>query len=236
MESRTLSWIFGLVALAAIAFAVFTYANKSATPTNVISSIAPTASEQLLSEEITPTPLASLKPSTSPSASPVVTSSRVFKASQSLSLPSEIATIESGGSLSGIAEDHGLRMSQVATVNSITDPNTVYAGQTIIIPDDVTDNVYTILFVTNTLRFEKEKQKLQAGSSSLYSDAISAARIDTKGIFGLTADTPYSQSDATETAVTLSTSDDKRIVTVSMQKDTSGLWLTKKLVVKVTSS
>lgn len=235
MDSRAVNWFFGLLTLGAIGFAAYIYLAKADTaqPT-VTSSIAPSTISPSLSESALPKVSAS--PIASPSTSPSSTTTRTFTATQALSQPNETATIESGGSLYSIAAEHNITVKLVSSINGISNPDSVFAGQKIIIPDDVGSGSATILFVTNGKRLEKEQAKIAAGSTSLYSAPITAAQSDAKGIAGITSDTPFSQSASGESATTLSTTNDIGTVTLSMEKDSSGLWLIKKLTLKLASS
>lgn len=233
MDPRSLNMIFGLITIAAIGFGIFAYVNsedettESATPPPaVVVSSAPTANSS---------PLTSTSPSPPTTVTPAP-SSRTFNASQSLSVPNETVTLEAGQSLFSIAQENGVKVADLAKLNNISDVNTVYEGQTILIPDDASTQSFTILFVTNTARLAKEKKKLETGSTSIYNEAIAAARADTKGIYGIADDAPFSKSNESETKVTLSSSDSEKLITIDMEKDSSGLWLTKKLVIKLATS
>ncbi len=227
MGSKVTISALGLVTIGAIAFASFIYLRQSGT-SNPEASPTPTS---LVSATNSSTPSSNTSPS--PSTSPSATT-QVFSANQALTLPNQIDTIAEGGSLFETASNHSINVATLAKLNTITNPDSVLAGQTIIIPDDVTDNISTILFVVNTKRLDKEEQKTKSGLSSLYSDAISAARVDTKGIVGLGADTPYSKSTEDEKSMTLSTSDDEKIITVTLEKTATNLWEVKKMVIKLT--
>jgi LysM repeat protein len=232
MDPRVTSTIFGLVTLGALGFAGFMYFNRSGTTTVEATpspSVALTASAEPFS---LPSPLVSISPSAS--ASVIPTPNRTFSPNQALSLPNEIVTITEGGSLFQVASEHSISTSELANLNGITNPDTVYVGQKLIIPDNADASSYTILFALNKSRMTKEEQKLQNGATSIYSDPISAAQADAKGIYGLASDTPYSKANEQDKAVTLSTGDDKKVVTITMEKSDTGLWYIKKLVIKKT--
>ncbi len=225
-----------LTTVGAVAFAAYLYVNKlNAT------SISPSTATP--GPEITPTitktanasPLSSAtEPSPSPSLTPK-TVARNFSASQSLSQPNEVQTIGEGGSLFAVASDYRIKVSELAKLNGIANPDIVTVGQTVIVPDDVNSDQYLLLYVLNVSRLEKEKQKVADGGSSLYSDPITAAQTDTKGLYGLTADIPYSKSNETDLSVTLGSSDNDKIVTINMEKHESGFWLVKKVTIKLTT-
>ncbi len=219
-----------LITLGALGFAAFSYFNRPGTTP------LPSASPIALTTSTPSSALESPVPSTSPTTSATPAPTRTLTAKQPLSVPNEVATIELGSSLFAVASSNGLRVSDLTTINGITNADTVQAGQTLIIPDDVSGDTYTILFVLNKTRLTKEEQKVKDGGTSLYGDAIGAAQIDTKGIYGLSADTPFSKSNETEKSVTLSTSDDTRIATVTMEKTDTGLWYVKKLVIKISKA
>lgn len=220
-----------LITVGAIAFAAFAYFNRPGTAP-LPSAIPTSTATNSLTTDISTTP----SPSTSPTISASPEATRTLTAKQPLTVPNEVATIELGSSLFAVASSNGLRISDLTTINNISNPDSVQAGQTIIVPDDVSGDTYTILFVLNKARLEKEEQKVKAGGTSLYSDPVGAAQIDTKGIYGLAADSPFSKSNETEKSVTLSTSNDTRLATVTMEKTESGLWLVKKLVLKISKT
>jgi LysM repeat protein len=168
--------------------------------------------------------------------SPTVDPNRVFTDKQNLSLANQTATVSQGSSLFSIAQSNSISVTALAKLNSIDNPDTVKAGQTVVLPDDLTTDTYTVLFVTNPQRLDKEKKTVSTGGTSLYTDPITAAQTDVKGIYKLAADTPYSKSQESDTAVTLTTSDADKLVTVTMAKDASGLWLVKKLAIKITKT
>lgn len=238
MDPRTANWIFGLITLAALGFSGYLYVNTSNSqlPQPTVSVVPSTSSTLATSATPSPKPTATLETTASPSPSASPTSARKFSSSQGLSVPNEVETITSGSSLSTIANDHDLTSTELAKLNGISDPNTVYAGQTLTIPDDVDSGTYTILYILNTTRLAKEKGKIDAGATSLYSDPITAAQTDTKGIFGLKTDAPFSKSNETEKSVTLSTTVEDLIFTATVEKHESGLWIVKKLVVKETKA
>ena len=191
--SKTIAWIMSLIAIGAVTFAAYLLLSKSDT---VSTSATPTPK---VSNTPTPTPTGSPMPTASPSATPSMT--RTFSASQPLAVPNEVETLGAGMALSTIATNHGLTVTQLAALNGITDPNKVFEGQTLIIPDDATADNFTILFTLNKQRLAKEQQKIQAGTSSLYADPITAAQTDLRGIYGLAADTPYSTARSEERRV-----------------------------------
>lgn len=235
MDSRAVNWFFGLLTLGAIGFAAYIYLAKADTAQPIVtSSIAPIAASPSSATSASPKP--SMSPSALPSSSPSPATTRTFTATQALSQPNETTTIESGGSLYSIAAEHNITVKLLSSLNGISNPDSVFAGQKIIIPDDVSAGGATLLFVTNTKRLEKEQAKVTAGSTSLYSSAITAAQADTKGIAGITSDTPFSQSTSSETASSLTTTNDIGTITLSMEKDSSGLWIIKKLTLKLASS
>jgi hypothetical protein len=224
MNSKALTIFLGLIATLAIAGAAYLYASQMGEVTPD-SKPTPTPSN---SSSAAPTPETSGTPTPTASAS----ATQTFTENQALSQPNDQQKIPEGGSLLSLISGRTITVSELAKLNGIGDPNKVLAGQKIIIPDDVSSDTYTILFIINQNRLKKEQQKITSGSTSIYSDAVTAAQADAKGIYSLASDTPYSQSNATETDVTLSTTDDARIVTISMEKQSSGLWSIKKLTIK----
>lgn len=229
MDSRIGMAILSLITIGALSFAAFTYFNRPGTTPPVAVVASPTPKPTLSAIETTDP---SASPTASASATPAPT--RSFSPSQALSMPSEVETLELGSSVFAIATKHSISMESLAKLNGISDINSVQAGKTLIIPDDVNGDSYTILFVLNKNRQSREEQKVKDGGSSLYTDPITAAQTDTKGIYGLGADTPFSKSNETDTAMTLSTSDENRIITISIEKLPTGLWASKKMVIKIT--
>jgi LysM repeat protein len=235
MDSRAVNWFFGLLTLGAIGFAAYIYLEKADTAQpSVTSSIAPVGTTSSPSSSLSPK--ASVSPTVSPSTSPSPATTRAFTATQPLSQPNETATIESGGSLYSIAAEQNITVKLLSSINGISNPDSVFAGQKIIIPDDVGSGSATILYVLNPKRLEREQAKIASGSTSLYSSAITAAQSDAKGIAGIANDTPFSQTLSGETAATLTTTNDIGTITLGMEKDASGLWLLKKLTLKLASS
>lgn len=223
MDSRLLNWLFGLIAIIGVSAAVYFGISETGAP-----QVAVTATPT-----IEPSAAVTASPTPAPSTSPTSTTTRTFTEAQALSLPNLVESIKEGGSLIAIAEQYTLNLNHLAWINNITDPNVVYAGQNIIVPDDATKPVYTILFVLNEKRLAREKAKVEGGTQSLYQDPVTAFLSDSKGIYGITGETPLSKSNETATAVTLATTDDSRSLTAQMEKDASGLWLTKRLTIKV---
>ncbi len=238
MHPRTTNWLFGLIALAAIGFAVVSYMGQSATPVTTITSALPSPTPtdtSLTSPAPTTTTTGSPVATTSPIASPTPAPNRTFSASQALAQPNEVEAITEGGSLFSVAQAHGIKVSELAKFNNITDVNKVYVGQKIIIPDDATESGYTLLFVVNTARLTKEKQKITSGGTSLYTDAVSSAQADLKGIYGLGADTPWSKTPdpADEKVVTLNTSGNGSTITATVTQNEDGIWIVKKVSIKI---
>lgn len=232
MDHRLANWIMLFVTLGAVGFAAVVYLNQQSSAHPVVTASVAPSTLPSATTSATPTPQASASPT--PTATPTATSSRTFSTKDGVSVPNEIETIKSGGSLFTIAQERELSVNALAKLNGITDPNTVYAGQTVIVPDDITDNSYTILFVTNANRIDREKKKIESGGSTIYTDPVSAAQADTRGIYGLDANVPYSKSNETDTSVTLASSDTDKIVTLTMEKHASGLWTIKKMVIELT--
>ncbi len=236
MHPRTTNWLFGLIAVAALGFATVAYLGQSSesSPQVIISSASPSPGAPSASPTFSPTPTTSPKASSSPSPSPTAASDRKFSASQALAQPNEVELISEGGSLFNIAQEHSIKVSELAKFNAITDVNKVFVGQKIIVPDDTTDTSYTLLFVLNTARLTKEKQKITSGGTSLYTDPVGAAQTDLKDIYGLRADTPWSKTVDPNDAktVSLSTSDSASIITATVTQNEDSLWIIKKLVIK----
>jgi LysM repeat protein len=224
MNSKALTIFLGLIATLAIASAAYLYASQmtGSTPDSKPTPTPSTSSSASPTAETSGTPTPSATASTT----------QTFSENQALSQPNDQQKIPEGGSLLSLLSGRTITVSELAKLNGIGDPNKVQAGQKIIIPDDVSSDTYTILFIINQNRLKKEQQKITSGATSIYSDAVTAAQADAKGIYGLVSDTPYSQSNVTETGVTLSTTDDARIVTIMMEKQASGLWTIKKLTIK----
>lgn len=229
MNSRLVNWLFGLVALGAIGAAVYFAMNNQ-------SSLVPDPAASSLPKTATSTsPLSSSKPisSASPSALPASSNKSLATANATLSLPGQIATVPSGGSLVTVAAQNDVTIDQLAKVNNLTDANKVFAGQSIIIPDDVSANAYTLLFTLNDARLAKEKAKLASGGTSIYSDVVIGAIADTKGLFDIVADTPFSTTmSADQKSATLSTSSSNWAITIGSEKQADNLWIVKRLVAK----
>ena len=121
-------------------------------------------------------------------------------------------------------------------LNNISDPDKVFAGTKLIIPDDSSSDTYTILYILNQKRLSKEKDKITAGGTSLYADPVTAAQSDIKNVYNLGADTPWSKTNEVGATITVSTSDKDRIVTATLEKVEDGFWLVKKLIIKVTQT
>lgn len=226
MNNRITQLILVLVTCGAVAFAAYSFITNqpAATP-----SPTPTPAT-------TATPSATPAPDTSPILSPSIDPARVFTDKQGLSLPNTLATLAQGSSLFDLAQKHDMSIEAISKLNSIDNPNSVFAGQSLIIPDDLTTDTYTVLFVLNPKRLEKEKKSIANGGSSLYSDAVTAAQTDLKGIYKLAADTPYSKSQETDAKVVLTTSDADKVITVTLEKDASTLWVVKKVTIKITKA
>lgn len=216
--------LMGLITLAALSAAAFFYFKPNAIPP----------------KRLNPTPLASVEtthlssapsPSTATiTATPLTT--RTPSERDGLSVPNTIETIEAGSSLFSIAQSHDIALNELTSVNNLSDPNKVIVGQTIIIPDNVSEDASVILFILNPNRLKKEEAKIAAGGTSLYVDPVSAVQSDAKGLYNVKADTPFSQSAQTNTTTTLSTTDANRIITCTMEKTSTGLWFVKKLISK----
>jgi hypothetical protein len=74
---------------------------------------------------------------------------------------------------------------------------------------------------------------MKGGLTSLYSDPITAAQADARGLYGLGADTPYSKGNESATSVTLSTTDSEKVVSILMEKLPSNLWVVKRVSIKM---
>ncbi len=222
--NKLLQIILILVACGAVAFAIYSFMTNQPTPDT---SPTPTASAS-----VSPSPIADASPVPTPSTDPA----RTFTDKQGLSVPNTVAVLAQGSSLFTLSQQYDMSAEAIAKLNSIDNSNSVFAGQSLIIPDDLTTDTYTVLFVNNPKRLEKEKKAIAAGSSSLYSDSITAAQTDVKGIYKLSADTPYSKAQETETKATLTTSDADKVVTVTLEKDTNGFWLVRKVTIKITKA
>lgn len=226
MNNRFVQIILVLVTCGAVAFAIYSFMTNQ--PAQTTSSPTPSPSSST-----TPTPVVDESPIPSPSVDPA----RVFTDKQGLSVANTVDTLTQGSSLFSIAQKHDMSVEALSKLNSIDNANSVFAGQTLVIPDDLTTDTYTVLFVTNTKRMEKETKAVAAGGSSLYSDPVTAAQTDVKGIYKLSADTPYSKSSETATRAIVTTSDTDKAVTVTLDKDTtSNLWLVRKVTIKITKT
>jgi LysM repeat protein len=185
--------------------------------------------------ETLPTPSTNasvVSPNPTPSISPSAVVGRDFNDRQNLAQPNLVETLPPGGSLALLAQNHNVSVRDLTQLNGLADANKVLSGQKVIIPDSVSGNTYLLLYLLNLQRLKKEEQQLAQGTS-IYADPITAAQADVKGIFSLQADTPYSKSNETEKTVTLSTTDEQKIVSIQLEKQTAGLWLVKKVTIKL---
>lgn len=222
MTTRIITILLATIAVGATAFAVYLYISQTDSG-NKTSSPTPSPSS-------TPTEETTSKPT--PTASPE-TLREALGENQPLSLPNDRQKIPEGGSLSTLAESKGMTVSRLAKLNGIADANKVFAGQSVVLPDDVSGDTLIVLFVTNTSRDAKEASRITSGLTSLYSDPITAAQTDAKGLYGLAADTPYSKGSETATSVTLSTTDAEKVVSIQMEKLPTNLWIVKRVSIKV---
>lgn len=184
----------------------------------------------------TPSPTVTTSPSPSPTSTASTISQRTISASDNLSVINQLVAVPTGGSLFQIASDHNIDLTTLAALNNISDPNTVYAGQQIIIPDTFDSNSMTILFALNKSREAAEAAKLKSGLVSIYTDPTSAAQNDLKGIYDLNTSTPYSKIAESAASVTLTNSSGTRLTTVMMSKTADGLWYASKAVINTNSS
>lgn len=91
-------------------------------------------------------------------------------------------TVKSGDTLSGIAEQYGTTYQYLADINGISDPNIIYAGQTIIIPTNNNSNNFKVYTV-------KSGDTLWAISEKLLGDGVKYKEI--MSLNGLTSDIIY---------------------------------------------
>lgn len=229
MNPKLISAIFGLIATGAIGVAIYFSVNGSYKTGDDIATHAtftPSASPVTASPTplVTPSPLASMTPSASP---------RNFLATQGLAVANLIEVIPAGGSLISVATLHNVTVDGLAKVNNLSNPNQVFAGQAIIVPDDVTATDYTILFTLNEARLAKEKAKKAAGTGSIYEDPVTATLADIRSLFGLGADTPFSSNQTENGAqTTLTTSNDTWFVSVGLEKQSDEFWVVKRIIAK----
>lgn len=225
--NKTLAIIATLILVAIVAAGVvYIYAQTKTAPVTTSSTSSASAS---------PLSTTSASPTTTSSASPSPTASSTPNASltatDNLSVANQLETLAPGGSLSGLSGKYNISISRLAQLNGISNPDSVYAGETIIVPDSVDTTNTTILFVLNKLRQTSEASKIAGGLVSIYSDPVSAAQHDINGINGLKTDTPYSKTNPTDTAVTLTNSTGNYLTTVSMSKTADNLWYATKLTI-----
>lgn len=226
MNPRLVNALFGLTTLTAIGAAVYfgvSGTNRTGQETAAGPSLTPLSA---------PTPILVASPTVSPVASPTPSPSSA-SATDHLSLPNTVVTLTPGQTLFTVADSHQVTLNQLIKVNAIANPDQVVAGQKIVVPDSVTNSDYTILFAVNSVRLAREKQKISAGTNSIYQNSVSAAIADLSGLFSLVSDTPWSATAPTDTTTTLTTSDDTWIVSVVAQKDADGLWTMSRLTAKL---
>lgn len=226
MTTKIITTLLACIAVGATAFAIYLYISQADTNKNSSATPSPTPTP-------TSTVDSSVKPS--PSATPE-TLQEALGENQPLSLPNDRQKIAEGGSLSTLAQSKNMTVARLAKLNGIADPNKVFIGQSVILPDDVSGDTMIILFVTNTNRSAKESARIAAGLTSLYSDPVTAAQADAKGLYGLAADTPYSKGNEAATSVTLSTTDAEKVVSIQMEKLPTNLWVVKRVTIKVVGS
>lgn len=226
MNPRTINSLFALLALAGVGVGVYSW--MSTQPVNTPSSISTHTTTP-------PTPSNTPTPTISPLAttSPVNQNRMQFSEIQNLSIANRTETLELGGNLVSIATKYGVTISQLAKVNHLVNPDKLFAGQTIIVPDGVTETDYTVLYTLNENRLTSEKKRVASGSKSIYQDPITATLADTKSLFGIAADSPFS-TNASEsgTSVTLTTSNDSWFISVGLEKLTDGFWIIKRVIAK----
>lgn len=228
--NKTLAIIATLILVAIVAAGVvYIYAQTKTAPVTTSSTTTATPTD-------TSSPTASASPTTTSIASPSPTTSSTPNASltstDNLSVANQLEILAPGGSLSTLSSKYNISISRLAQLNGIANPDSVYAGETIIVPDSVDATNTTILFVLNKLRQTSEASKIAGGLVSIYSDSVSAAQHDINGINGLKTDTPYSKTNPTDTAVTLTNSTGNYLTTVSMSKTTDNLWYATKLTIQ----
>lgn len=226
MNPRIINSLFGLIALAGIGIGVYSWMStqssnprSSRTPSPTIT-LSPLSTPITLSTPLTPTPLPSITP-------------KPFNESQNLSLPNRVETVGIGGNLVSIASKYGVTISQLTKINNLANPDKLLAGQTIIIPDSVTDTDYTILYTLNENRLTSEKKRIITGTKSIYQDPITATLADANSLFGIASDAPFStNSNELGTAVTLTTTNDTWFIAVGLEKLTDGFWTIKRIIAK----
>lgn len=221
MSSRTLSGIFALMAICATAVAYGLYVQIE---------------EPGLSPSPTPTPSLVLSPTPTPSLIPTLipsTKTTELSESQNLAVANTRVILKSGDSLAKIAGQHSISSVDLLRVNSLANADKVFAGQTLIVPDSVKNNEYTILYTYNQNRSSKELKKHQSGTKSVYNDPVTATIADSGGLFGIGVDTPFStqQSSATKQA-TLSTRSDTWFISVGLEQDSNNFWTITRILAK----
>lgn len=214
MTSRIVITLLILALLSAIGFAAWIYITKQ----SLVST--PNAS---------PTPTVSPLPTASPSPG---LPAKTYLDTQPLAIANQTTSLTPGSGLLTIAATYKVSLTTLLRVNGITNPDLVAANQTLVIPDQVDGTNYTILYVTNTAREQKESQKIQAGNRSVYSDPLVAAQTDAKGIAGIGLDTPFSQSPSGDQEVVLTTTNSDRLITIKLKKLESGIWAINQLSIK----
>ncbi len=229
MNPRLVNSLFGLIALSGIGIAIYSWMS---TKPEVTTTSTPTP---LVSPTQSATPKATLAPSSSPTPLPSSTPS-LLSEFQGLSVPNRSETLKAGGSLASIATTYDVTVDQLKKVNNLQNPDQVYAGQSITIPDAVTQTDYTILFTTNEARKLKELTKIGKGVKSIYQDPVTATITDCKNLFGIGADTPFSTTlGESGTSATLSTSTDSWYISIGLEKSSDSLWTIKRIIAKNTT-
>lgn len=215
MTSRIVITLLVLALVASLGFAAWVYMTKQTTV--------------VTQKDVTATPVTTVTPTTAPS--PRVAAASLTDADP-LTVANQRAKLEQGTGLLTLSSQYKVSLTTLMRVNGISDANLVQANQTIVIPDSTDETTYTVLFATNTARLQREAAKLTSGSRTIYSDPITAAQNDAKGIAGIANDTPFSQTTTNDNVISLTTTNSERIITVRLQKLESSLWAIDQITIK----
>lgn len=224
MNPRLINSLFGLIALAGVGIGVYSWVSTQSSPPTTNPTATPSANQS-----ISPKPTIA-PPTSTPTSSP---STVQYSETQNLSIPNRTETLGAGGNLVSIASKYGVTIAQLTKVNNLPNPDKLLAGQTIVVPDAVTSSDYTVLYTLNENRLASERKRVSNGSKSIYNDPITATLADTKSLFGIAADAPFSTNTSdSANSITLTTTNDTWFISVGLEKSADGFWAIKRLIAK----